>query len=114
MDQIINLQKTVVNKDNIDRLVDKEIKFFRQDEVISNQNTIEDLFKMYDELYLLIPAEGENNSHEYLVKRSSLIYNLGRETTNLQPLLDEIGDLREQLLEANNRIFDLENQLNGN
>lgn len=114
MGQVINLQKTVVNKDNIGKLVDREIKFFKQDEVVTRPNTIEDLFAMYEELYFLIPAEGETNSHEYLVKRSSLIYRLDQDTTSLQPLLDEIGDLREQLLDANNRIFDLENQLNGN
>ena len=114
MDQIINLQKTVVNKDNIDKQVDKEIKFFKEEQTLSTTSTIEDLFVIYDELYFTIPAEGEINSHEYLVKRSSLVYNLTQDTANLQPLLDEIGDLRSQLLEANNRIFDLENQLNGN
>jgi hypothetical protein len=69
---------------------------------------------MYEDLYFQIPAEGETNSHEYLIRRSSEIFQLGQDITNLQPLLDEIGDLRIQLLEANNRIFDLENQLNGN
>jgi hypothetical protein len=69
---------------------------------------------MYEDLYFQIPAEGETNSHEYLIRRSSEIFQLGQDITNLQPLLDEIGDLRVQLLEASNRIFDLENQLNGN
>jgi hypothetical protein len=114
MDQTINLQKTVVNKENIGKLVDREIKFFTEDQTTTTTNTIEGLFAMYDELYFTIPVEGDVNSHEYLVKRSSLVYNLTQDTANLQPLLDEIGDLRSQLLDANNRIFDLENQLNGN
>jgi hypothetical protein len=114
MEQIVNLQKTIPNKDKIDNLIDREFKFFINSSTVEQVVTIEPFFQMYEDLYFQIPAEGETNSHEYLIRRSSEIFQLGQDITNLQPLLDEIGDLRVQLLEASNRIFDLENQLNGN
>lgn len=114
MEQIVNLQKTIPNKDKIDNLIDREFKFFVSNETVDPVATIEPFFQMYEDLYFQIPAEGETNSHEYLIRRSSEIFQLGQDVANLQPLLDEISDLRVQLLEASNRIFDLENQLNGN
>lgn len=114
MEQIVNLQKTIPNKDKIDNLIDREFKFFVSNATVEPVATIEPFFQMYEDLYFQIPAEGETNSHEYLIRRSSEIFQLGQDVANLQPLLDEISDLRVQLLEASNRIFDLENQLNGN
>ena len=114
MEQTINLQKKVVNKDNIDKLIDRDIRFFTNASTTATASTVEDLFRIYDELYFQIPAEGQINSHEYLIRKSSEIYKLYQDIVNLQPLLDEISDLRSQLLDANNTIFDLENQLNGN
>ena len=115
MDQIVNLQKSIPNKDNLDKLIDRNFKFFTSTAPVEPNidAAIQSFFQSYDELYFQIPIEGETNSHEYLVKKSSELYKLDQDTTNLQPLLDEIGDLRVQLLEANNRIFDLENELNG-
>lgn len=116
MDQTINLQRSVPNKENLDRLIDRSFKFFvsgsTQEPV--TDSSVETFFQMYENLYLQIPVEGAINSHEYLIRRSSELYRLDQDITNLQPLLDEIGELRVQLLDASNRIFDLENQLNGN
>lgn len=52
--------------------------------------------------------EGENNSHEYLVRKSSELINFEANTEEIQPLLDEIAQLRQQLLSANQQILDLE------
>lgn len=116
MDQIVNLQKNVPNKENLDKLIDRSFKFFKNGTVdqVTIDEAIQTFFQSYEDLYLQIPIEGESSSHEYLVKKSSELYKLDQDLSNLQPLLDEIGDLRVQLLEANNRIFDLENELNGN
>lgn len=116
MDQIVNLQKNVPNKENLDKLIDRGFKFFINSTPPEQDvdSTVESFFQMYEDIYFQIPIEGERSSHEYLVKKSSELYKLDQDITNLQPLLDEIGDLRVQLLEANNRIFDLENELNGN
>lgn len=115
MDQIVNIQKNVPNKENLDKLIDRDFTFFinssPQEQDIDS--TVESFFQLYEEIYFQIPIEGDKSSHEYLVKKSSELYKLDQDVTNLQPLLDEIADLRTQLLEASNRIFDLENQLNG-
>ena len=48
-----------------------------------------------------IPAEGSSNSHEYLIRESSKLVQLEKDDTEIQPLLDEITNLRTRLLEMN-------------
>jgi hypothetical protein len=72
---------------------------------------VEELFRLYDKLYMLIPIEGENTSHQYLVERSSELYQIDAQLENIQPLLDEVASLRGQILEGNRRILELETQL---
>jgi hypothetical protein len=103
------IRKTVLDKTKYDLLVDRTIKTFVPPVEESSEAQIESLFKLYDELYTEIPIEGEVNSHEYLVKRSSELVKLESTLGDIQPLLDEIAQLREQLLQANIRILDLEN-----
>ena len=116
MDQTVNLQKSVPNKENLGKLIDRSFKFFvsGSTQTPATNASVDAFFQMYEDLYLQIPVEGDTASHEYLIRRSSELYKLDQDIANLQPLLDEISDLRIQLLEASNRIFDLENQLNGN
>lgn len=103
------IRKTVLDKTKYDLLVDRTIRTFAPPAEPSNEVQIETLFKLYDELYNEIPVEGATNSHEYLVRRSSELVNLEDTLEDIQPLLDEIAQLREQLLQANIRILDLEN-----
>ena len=68
-----------------------------------------ELFRLYDKLYHNIPLEGEVNSHQYILNRSSELVNLEKTSEDIQPFLDEIAQLRQQLLDANETIFELEN-----
>ena len=52
--------------------------------------------------------EGENNSHQFLLKKSSELTKLEQTSEDIQPLLTEIAQLRQQLLDANKQIFELE------
>lgn len=103
------IKKTVLNKTKYDLIVDRTIKTFVPPVVETVESQIETLFNLYDELYTDIPIEGNTNSHEYLVRRSSELVTLENTLEDIQPLLDEIAQLREQLLQANIRILDLEN-----
>lgn len=51
------------------------------------------------------------NSHAYIIKRSSELVDFDKDTEDIQPLLDEIAQLRNQNLEQANEIIDLQTQI---
>ena len=61
--------------------------------------TQEDFWTLYDKFFFEIPKEGDTNSHAYLVQESSNY--LGSQIVNeeIQALIGEISDLREENLE---------------
>ena len=61
--------------------------------------TVEEFFNLYQTLFYQIPAEGGVNSHTYLIERSKEYIGFTEENDeNIQILLDEITQLREELL----------------
>jgi len=111
MDRKVDIKKTVFNRDGYKSTIDRNFKFYKEPEPLIDPDTVEELFRLYDKLYMLIPIEGENNSHQYLVERSSELYQIDAQLENIQPLLDEVASLRGQILEGNRRILELETQL---
>jgi len=69
--------------------------------------TVEQFFDNYNTLFFEIPLQGDINSHTYLVQRSGDYLGETFQTNELQVLLDEINDLRQQLLDANTTILNL-------
>jgi hypothetical protein len=61
--------------------------------------TVEDFFRIYEELFFQIPIEGETNSHEYLVKTSMEYIGEPVVSDNEKALIEEINTLRRELLE---------------
>ena len=105
----IQISKSSFNSREFKRVVDTEFKTFVQEQPIVDNDTVEELFRLYDKLYHNIPLEGEVNSHQYILNRSSELVNLEKTSEDIQPFLDEIAQLRQQLLDANETIFELEN-----
>lgn len=103
----IQIKRTVVSKQEFSKVVNKEFSTFTQ-EAQGDLLTVEDFFVEYDRLFYDIPSEGETNSHTYLATRSGEQANLELITQDIQPLLDEIANLRERLLEANTTIASLQ------
>lgn len=108
MSKTISTNKTVYNKEQFDKTIDRSFKNFITIPDAVTEVTIEEFFDAYEELYLRIPPEGEDNSHTYLIKKSSELVDFDKDTEDIQPLLDEITQLREQLLEANTQIIELQ------
>jgi len=104
----VRISKTVYIKDQFDTVVNNDFTTFVDPTPVQDNDTVEELFRLYDKLFYNIPAEGDINSHQYILKRSSELTNLENTSEDLQPLLDEIAQLRAQLLDANQQIFDLE------
>ena len=111
MEQKVDLVKEVYGRATYPRVVDvsfSELYNPITPVTVTQQVTVEEFFDLYNQLFFEIPATGEVNSHEYLVRRSSELVNFEANTEEIQPLLDEIAQLREQLLQANQQILDLE------
>tara|TARA_R110000868_G_scaffold152336_1_gene377041 strand:- start:1353 stop:1733 length:381 start_codon:yes stop_codon:yes gene_type:complete len=70
--------------------------------------TVSDFFQNYSQLFFQIPKEGETNSHEYLIKRSSEYTNFSATNDDIQALIDEINILQQQNLELNQQIVELQ------
>lgn len=112
MSESISFRKSVVNLDDLSKVTDTSFNFFITSSATSSVLTVDEFFSEYTRLYFEIPIEGEINSHRYLVNRSSELLDVESEVDIIQPLLDEIASLRNQLLEANTKIVELENSSN--
>lgn len=72
--------------------------------------TVEDFFNLYNTLFYEIPAEGDINSHRFLVNRSTEYIGFTEEKEeDIQVLLDEITSLREELLTTQKELTDAQN-----
>jgi hypothetical protein len=63
-----------------------------------NLATVEDFFTLYEKFFFQIPKEGEVNSHTYLIKESSDYVGFQANSEDIQALLDEIAQLRQENL----------------
>jgi hypothetical protein len=107
----VRIQRQSYRRSQIRTSLDVEFNTFKAEEEEIDVETVEEFFRLYDKLFYSIPIEGEVNSHEFILERSSELTDFDKNTDDLQPLLEEITQLREQLLDANQQIFDLQNQL---
>ncbi len=103
----INMSKEVYGKITFPRVIDTEFTEFVSPATSSFEPTVPEFFQFYEDLFYQIPVEGEVNSHEYLVKRSSEYIGETVQNDEINALLEEINNLRQELLDANQTIIDL-------
>ena len=112
----IELLRERFNKGNYEKIIDTSFKEFTNgndtptNELVEKQNTVEDLFNMYFELFYDIPEEGDL-SHETLIRESSEYVNFTSNQEEINALQEEITSLREQLLEQQQNNLDISNNL---
>lgn len=102
----ISIKKTVYKKDTFGKVIDRSFKSFVQPITEAEEKTIEQFFSDYDSLFLEIPAEGDIQSHTYLINKSSELVDFEKDTTDIQPLLDEITQLRNQILDYQEQLIE--------
>ena len=95
----IRLTKKVLDKDDFNKSIDSSFKTFITPEVEPETDSIQELFRLYSKFYYEIPLEGEQVSHTFLIKESSKLIQVEKDNEAIQPLLDEIAELRQRLLE---------------
>jgi len=112
MEQEVKLVKEVYGRNTYTRVVDtsfSELYTVVPTPTAPGNISVEAFFDLYNTLFFQIPAMGEVNSHEYLVKRSGEYLGGGVLSDNERAYIDEINSLREQLLEANTNYLSLTN-----
>lgn len=70
--------------------------------------TVEDFFNLYDQLFFDIPPNGPVNSHEFLIARSTDYVGGSIIDPEKQALVEEINSLRQQLLDINSSVFEVD------
>ena len=96
----VRLSRNVYNNEDLSKTVDREFTSFVE-ETTEENDTVNELFRLYSKLFYEIPAQGDIESHEFIIRESSKMVQLEQENLEVQPLLDEIADLRERLLQQN-------------
>jgi hypothetical protein len=106
------IQRTVFSKQTYPKVIDTTFKELLPVTVDNSQfQTVDYFFQLYDDLFYEIQPLGEFNSHEALIKRSSDYVGIESRSSDVDALIEEINDLRKQLLEANQTILDLSNKV---
>jgi len=108
--QEVKLNKLVYGKVSYPNVIDTEFRQLvtpEEAEPIEEPITVAEFFAEYDRLFYNIPRAGNFGSHEEIVKRSSSYIGVTGQSEEMQALLDEINDLRIQLLTAQQEIVNL-------
>jgi len=104
----IPVEKQVFGKD-FAKVVDTQFhQLLPKAEDTVKEVTIDEFFAYYEELFYQIPKEGESHSHRYILNRT--VEHLGvrlADDIDVQALLEEITELRQELLEANQALKDI-------
>jgi hypothetical protein len=111
MSEVIPVEHAVYNKERFSKVIDTQFNELVTPEVVAPEVTVEDFFALYDELFFSIPKDGDINSHSYILKREAEYLGVSfADDTNIQALLQEITDLRQQLLDVETENLNLTQQ----
>tara|TARA_R110002153_G_scaffold108907_4_gene249634 strand:+ start:1823 stop:2212 length:390 start_codon:yes stop_codon:yes gene_type:complete len=104
----VNLKRLVFNRKEFNNTVDTEFSQLvtQPDPSFFDVNlaTQSDFWILYDKFFYLIPKEGEINSHRYLVETSGEYIDYNPNQEEIEALLAEIAELREENLEVRQQI----------
>ena len=112
MSENVTFAKQVYNKGQYSKVIDtsfKQLGVKTIQQQIAAKPTVEQLFEMYNELFYEIPETG-NNSHTYLIEKSSEYVNYEQNLDEIIALQAEIAQLRMDLLESQIQVTELQTQ----
>lgn len=110
MSRKIDTKKQVFNKAEYEKTINTSFNDLGVTSVVedlNNQTSPEEFFQLYDELFYELPLLGEN-SHEYLVKTSGEYINFDQNNEVIEALQQEITALREENLNKDIQLAELE------
>ena len=98
----IDLKKEIYLKSEYEQVINTKFTSLGVSSVnedIEIEDNVSVFFEQYNTLFYDIPAEGETNSHEFLVQTSGEYIDFNANEEEIEALQAEITTLREQLLE---------------
>ena len=109
MSSQIPIEKQVFDKNQFGKVIDTEFTQLinQQIEVPTPTFTLDDFFTLYDQLFYQIPKEGDANSHRYILQREADYLGVIIDQDDIQALLDEITTLRQQVLDAQSALNEI-------
>jgi len=110
MSQNIEFNKQVFNKISYEKVIDtsfNQLGVKPVNERIEEQPTVNDFFRMYNDMFYDIPEIGATNSHEYLIKKSSEYIGFEEKNEIIEALQNEIAQLRTELLETQKQLLEI-------
>ena len=98
----IPIEKQVLNKNQFGKVINTQFSQLlnQQVEEETPSFTLDDFFELYDQLFYQIPKEGEVNSHRFILEREAEYLGVIIDQEDIQALLDEITSLRQQVLDT--------------
>ena len=115
MGENVNLNKQVYSKSQYSKIIDTEFKQLGVKSIQQQLNetpTVQDFFQLYNDLFYDIPETGLNNSHEYLIVKSSEYINFEPNNEEIEALQAEIAQLRMDLLDEQKKVIELQIKTN--
>lgn len=107
MDKSVEIKKTVFDNTKFTKVIDRSFNTFALPPV-DIADEVDTFFRLYEDLYYVIDVTGETDSHQYLVRKSSELLTFDAVTQDIQPLLDEIAQLRQENLSLNQQLITLQ------
>ena len=112
MAENIPVQRAIYDKNRFSKVIETQFRELNSPELVAPEVTIEEFFALYDELFFDIPKEGDIDSHRYILQREAEYLGVKfADDVDIQALLQEITDLRQQLLTAETESANLAEQL---
>lgn len=109
MNQRINLNRKVYNKSDYLKTIDTSFNELLPPTPIVEENTVtvEQFFEYYNQLFFDIPKTGVD-SHNTLIQQSSEYVGDDQTNEEIEALVLEINSLRDQLLQSQNDLTELQ------
>lgn len=106
-----DIQKTSYPKSTYTQVIDNSFtQLVPPPPEVIVEPTVDEFFVLYNDLFFDIPKTGEVNSHEFLVQKSTEYLDKDPLSEEFKALLEEVNNLRQQLLDANKEIVELKTQ----
>ncbi len=116
VENVLNLRKTVLTKTGYPNAINTSFsELITPAPPLEETISVEEFFTLYNTIFYDIPAEGNINSHQFLIERSREYIGFPESTDEeIQILLDEITSLRQNLLDTEQELLELQNNQNQN
>ncbi len=112
MAENIPVQRAIYDKNRFSKVIDTQFRELSVTEPVTPEITVDEFFALYEELFFTIPREGDINSHTYILNKEAEYLGIRfADDVDVQALLQEITDLRQQLLLAETENANLTQQL---